>query len=103
MADVHDKTRRIIRANGRVVPLTKPMGISAFADAIKAESFGLVYLPHLGDKPRYVAIFDGMARDKALPVNQHATQIYRATPANIGTLRGDVAILPDGDFGAFYP
>ncbi|MDB5730726.1 MAG: hypothetical protein JWQ03_621 [Variovorax sp.] len=102
MSALNDRTRRIIRADGTVEVLDKPMTLVKFCKAIGADCLATVNLRHLGE-PLMVMVLDDLGHPKALPVNQLATQLYHAncTRGTTNTIRGDVAIVRDGDFGGF--
>lgn len=97
-----DRTPRIIRANGKVEPLTKPLSLSAFAQALRCDVFGVIALPGLGEPPM-VMVCDAQALPRLLGVNDLATRIFLSNTAGLGNVRGDVAIVRDGSYGGFYP
>jgi len=98
-----DRTRRIIRATGKVEPLERPLALAAFAKAMRYGAFFVTPLPALGAPPM-VMVSDQDALAYLLSENREATALYRAShPGERAVVRGDVAILGEGEFAGFYP
>lgn len=119
MSHLHDRTRRVIRADGTEEVLPKALRDGAMADLIGAKVTTTVNLRHMG-QPLMVMIVDDKGYDteavetpregyteiqlkptKALkPVNFKATALYHANtkPGTTHQIVGDVIIVPDDDF-----
>lgn len=94
-------TRRIIRTNGEEIALIDgPCSISQIKTYIGASCLDTVQLRHLG-QPRQVMFVDDAGHQKRLPVNEKATALYHANckPGTSHTIRGDVIVALDDDFG----
>jgi hypothetical protein len=105
MPDVlEDRTPRILRVDGTVELLTKPLSLSAFAEKLGCQAFAVLPLPKLGTRPPYVMVIDAAALEWAVAINDHATRIFAHNrEPSLGPIRGHAAVLPDGHFGGFYP
>lgn len=88
--------RLVIRTNGTIEKLAKPIGINAVHATIKASTLDTV---NLIDRI-HVMLLDDVGHDKRLPVNDEATKLYldRCMPGATHQIRGDVVIVPDSDF-----
>lgn len=94
-------SRRIIRTSGEEIALLDgPCSISQIKTRIGAQCLDTVQLRHLG-QPRQVMLVDDQGHEKRLPVNAKATALYHANcvPGTTHTIRGDVVIALDDDFG----
>lgn len=122
-ANLTDRRRRIIRADGTIEILEKPHTMRQLEPMLKARTFDTVRLRHLG-QPTMVMIVDdngyeteavqdtvdtpfGTAARTTLvptrarkPVNKLATELYHANcaPGTTHQIVGDVAVVPDFDF-----
>ncbi|MGH7462669.1 MAG: hypothetical protein ACREMA_16800, partial [Longimicrobiales bacterium] len=56
---------------------------------------------NLRDEGRHVMLLDDLGHHKQLPVNQKASELYWSVcrPGTTHTIRGDVVIVRDDDFG----
>lgn len=92
-------TRKLIRADGTEEDLIGPHALDDVRQMIGASTLDTVALRHLG-QPLHVMLIDvnGYLRD--LPVNSKATELYHANciPGTTHQIRGDVVIVPDGDY-----
>lgn len=96
-----DRARRVICADGTVEALLGPVSMTAVQALINAKAgCDVVQLRHLGP-PAVVMLVDDLGHPKKLPVNVEATRLYHANciPGTTHTIRGDVVILLDEDFG----
>ncbi len=110
------RIRCILRTDGSIEVVDKPLGIVKTREAIGAEALDTVCLHHLGD-PLYVMLVDDNAYEsvfidhggghmelkpvKALrPDNPAATELYHANtkPGVTHRIKGDVFICPDDDY-----
>jgi hypothetical protein len=97
---LHDRRRRIIRVDGSIELLEHPIHILEAGRLIGANTLDIVQLRHLG-RPLVVMVVDDLGHEKRRPVNQHASELYWANchPGTTHTIRGDVAIVLDDDYG----
>jgi hypothetical protein len=96
-----DRTRRIIRADGSVEQLDERLTMAEIRRRLGAQTLDTVQLRHLG-RPVVVMIVDDSGHQKGLPLNAQATDLYLANcqPGTTHMIRGDVAVVPDSDFGS---
>lgn len=91
--------RMIIRADGRREPMPAECvgSIRLLSALIGADLVDTVRLRHLG-RPVIVMFVDDLGHQRLRPVNDAATQLYRANcvPGTTHVIRGDVVICPDG-------
>lgn len=123
-AQVQDRSRRLIKTDGTIVPYPNPVPNADIPALIGAEVLDTVNLRHFGYPLMVMSIDDrayetemvdhGMKRGplgdarhletrptKALkPVNEIATALYHANcyPGTTHQILGDVFIAPDDDF-----
>ena len=112
-------TRRVIRVDGTIEDLPKPVSMRAIENLIDATSLDTVNLRHLG-APLWVMVVDdlghiveahestagGVHRTEMRsvghrkPINRIATELYHANcrPGTTHEIVGDVAIVMDEDF-----
>lgn len=92
--------RKLIRVDGTEEELVGPHARRDIKQMIGAESLSTVTLRHLG-QPLHVMLVDDLGYDKGLSTNARATELYWANchPGTTHEIRGDVVIVPDGDFG----
>ncbi|MGH7462814.1 MAG: hypothetical protein ACREMA_17545 [Longimicrobiales bacterium] len=90
--------RKVIRADGTETLLTSPQTIAQIEKLIGADTMDTV---NMRDPGRHVMLVDDLGHSKKLPVNQKATELYWSVcrPGTTHTIRGDVVIVPDYDFG----
>lgn len=92
--------RRLIRADGTSEELATPRTMGNIHAMIGATAVDTVILRHMGH-PLHVMLCDDLGHDKRLPVNAEATKLYHfnCKPGTTHTIRGDVVVVPDDDFG----
>lgn len=92
-------TRKLIRTDGTEEDLIGPHALADIMQMIGADTLDTVALRHLGS-PLHVMVVDDDGHAWDLPVNAKATALYHANcvPGTTHTIRGDVAIMPDGDY-----
>ena len=92
-------TRKLIRTDGTEVELTGPHAIGDIEQLIGADTLDTVALRHLGN-PLHMMLVDDAGHSKKLPVNEKATELYleNCRPHTFHKIRGDVVIVPDGDY-----
>lgn len=95
-------TRKLIRTDGTEVELTGPHALDDICQMIGADTLDIVALRHLGH-PLHVMLVDDLGIRKELPINSKATDLYWANciPGTTHQIRGNVVIVPDGDYGRF--
>lgn len=95
----HNCTRKIIRADGGGTVLEQPTSLSEIKTLLAASSLDTVALRHLG-APLQVMLVDDNGYQKSLPINAAATALYLANckPGTRHVIRGDVAVVFDGDY-----
>ncbi len=109
-------TRKIIRTDGTETPLDRPYTTSELANMIGARLFDSVVMRHMGE-PMHVMLVDDAGHNTMVvetpghievistghrkPVNEKATALYHLNcrPGTTHKIVGDVAIVPDADFG----
>lgn len=94
------RARRVITADGTETPIEAPITMTEIKRRIGASTLDTVQLRHLGP-PAIVMLVDDAGHEKRRPVNAAATALYLANcyPGTTHTIRGDVVIAPDSDFG----
>lgn len=94
------RARRVITAAGVETAIDAPLTMTEIGKRIGAETLDTVQLRHLGP-PTIVMVVDDRGHEKRRPVNAAATALYHANcrPGTTHTIRGDVVIAPDSDFG----
>lgn len=112
---LHDRSRRIIRTDGTIEPVDKPMPVGAIEKMIGAATADTTMLRHLGHPRIVMAVDDNGYETRAeqhgnvtelvpvrarKPVNEIATALYLAncTPGTTHQIVGDVYICPDDDY-----
>jgi hypothetical protein len=92
-------SRKVIRVDGSEELLASPQTIQQIEKLISADYLDTV---NMGDANRHVMLLDDLGYDKQLPVNQKASDLYWSVckPGTTHTIRGDVVIVPDDDFGS---
>jgi CBS domain-containing protein len=92
-------SRHLIRADGTLSPIERPLSMREIATLIGADTLDTVMLRALG-RPLMVMVVDDLGIDKDLPVNPIATAMYRlqCLPGTTHQIRGDVVITFDDDF-----
>jgi hypothetical protein len=109
--------RKIVRADGTEQLLDRPHSVAELLVLIGAKTADSVSLRHMG-YPLHVMMVDDkgydykqvergfhtalVARRARKPVNADATRLYHANcrPGTTHRIVGDVAIVPDSDFGS---
>lgn len=91
--------RKLILTNGQERDLPTKHTMRDLASLIGAETLDTVLLRHMG-QPGMVMVVDDNGHEKNLPINLKATMLYHANcqPGMTHQIRGNVAIVPDGDF-----
>lgn len=95
-----DIQRRVIRADGSVIPLPKPLAIESIRQMIGADVLHVVSLRHLGE-PLQVMLVDDNGIARGLPVNEQASAIYADSCRKTGVvpkIYGDACVTSDSDF-----
>jgi hypothetical protein len=108
---LEDRTPRIIRVDGLIVPIVKPLPVGGLARELDCAAYAVLPLPKLSERDptrrferHYVMVIDVQALDWAKAINTAATRIFHHNrQPSLGPIRGHVAVLPDGHFGRFYP
>lgn len=92
--------RTLYRTDGTTLDLPAGRSIEDHRKMIKADTLDTVCLRHMGH-PLHVMLLDDNGHGKSLPVNAEATKLYLANckPGTTHTIRGDVIVVPDSDFG----
>jgi hypothetical protein len=108
--------RKIIRCDGTEHIISAPITMAGIGYLIGAQTMDVIPLRHLGN-PLHVMVVDDHGWDfavvqsgnvtkhvpvKALkPINEKATALYHANckPGTTHQIVGDVAVVPDDDFG----
>ena len=92
--------RKLFRTDGTSLELPAARSINDHSKMIKADTLDTVCLRHMG-QPLHVMLVDDNGHDKGLPVNAEETKLYLANcrPGTTHTIRGDVIVVPDSDFG----
>jgi len=90
--------RQVLRADGRVEELTRPVTIGEVAFLIGAVDSGLDTVSLRRDG--LVMLVDDLGHDKGSPINEAATKLYRSVcvPGTTHVIRGDVVVTFDNDF-----
>jgi hypothetical protein len=114
--NVSDRRRRVIRVNGDIELLDKPVPFADIEKLIGASSTDSVHLRHLGQPTMMMIVDDRGWETKTVhlgdghiqlqpvralkPVNVLATELYHANchPGTTHVIVGDVLVCPDGDF-----
>jgi len=88
--------RKIIKADGAEVLLDRPHSITQISALLDSTALDTVTLAD-----GLVMLVDDQGYDKGLPVNETASALYhaRCRPGTTHMIVGDVAIVPDADFG----
>lgn len=91
--------RKLIRTDGTEIHLEGPHAMVDVMQMIGADTLDTVMLRHLGD-PLHVMLVDDAGHLRDLPINQKATELYwkNCVPGTTHAIRGDVVIVPDGDY-----
>lgn len=109
-------TRRIIRTDGTTQELPEPLPVAKLLERIGAGTGDTVCLPHMGEPLHVMLVDDNGYEIKVIekenathlvptkarkPVNAEATRLYHLNcrPGTTHQIVGDVAIVPDDDFG----
>lgn len=90
----------LYRTDGTTIELPAAVSIDNCRRAIAADTLDTVCLRHMGH-PLHVMLLDDNGHGKSLPINAEATKLYLANcrPGTTNTIRGDVIVVPDSDFG----
>lgn len=121
--NLRDRTRRVIRADGRVEPLERPHTMRELEKLLNTDTVDTVNLRHMGHPLMVMVVIDrgwdtvevegttelhGMKFETTtlqpvapkFPINEEATALYLANcvPGTTHQIAGDVAIVPDTDF-----
>lgn len=119
-----DRRRRVIRADGRVEQLPKPLSMEEILKVLNTDTVDSVNLRHMGSPLMVMVVIDkawdcistteegsvaGMPAKvetrvplaPKFPINEKATELYLANcrPGTTHRIAGDVVICPDSDFG----
>ncbi|WP_237173005.1 hypothetical protein [Paracandidimonas lactea] len=91
--------RKLIRTDGTEIHLEGPHALDDVKLMIGADTLEPVMLRHLGN-PLHVMLIDDAGYLNDLPINQKATELYweNCRPGTTHAIRGDVVIVPDGDY-----
>lgn len=94
-------TRKLIRTDGTEQIIDGRLSLDAISKLIGADTIDTVSLRHMGH-PLHVMIVDDNGHPDDLPLNAKATALYHANciPGTTHHIVGDVAIVPDHDFGS---
>lgn len=92
-------SRRILRVDGTEQTLASRRSMSELEKIIGADGLDTVPLRHLG-RPLQVMVVDDLGHPRGRPINERATELYRANcrPGTTHVIRGDVAIVFDEDY-----
>lgn len=95
------RARRLITCDGTETPIEFSLTMNEIKHRIGADTLDTVQLRHLG-APAVVMLVDDRGHERRRPVNAKATALYLANcyPGTTHTIRGDVVIAPDSDFGS---
>lgn len=90
--------RKIIRVDGTETLLDRPHTMHELHKLVGADSFDTVSMRDAGE---HVMLVDDLGHPNKLPVNPKATALYHSIcrPGTTHTIRGDVVIVPDADYG----
>lgn len=88
--------RIVIRTDGTIEKLPKPIGTHQVHQLIKASTLDTVVLL---DRI-HVMLVDDAGVDRCRLMNEEATKLYldRCMPGTTHMIRGDVVVVPDSDF-----
>lgn len=94
------RERRLIAIDGTETAIETPISMAEIKRRIGADTLDSVQLRHLG-RPTMMMLLDDRGHETRRPVNAKATALYHANcyPGTTHTIRGDVVIAPDSDFG----
>lgn len=88
--------RKVIRVDGTVTELPRPITILRACELINADTLDSVMLTD----GIHVMLVDDTGMVSGRPVNPEATRLYRErAPGSPYSIHGDVVIVPDSDFG----
>lgn len=89
--------RKVICADGTEIAPDKPISTTQAAELIGASCLDTVML----SDGVHVMLVDDSGWLRGTPVNEKATALYlqRCRPGTSHTIRGNVVIVPDSDFG----
>lgn len=89
--------RRLVRVDGSVEELPKPVTIEGVSRLIDAQTLDVIALH---DALKHVLLVDDNGYAKGLPVNTFATLLYRMQSGgkSIALVLGDCVLCPDEDF-----
>ena len=108
--------RAVIRCDGSIEHLDKPVSITEVCKLIGASTLDTVALHHMGDPLHVMMVDDDGYETRALrkpggvtelvpiqarkPVNQKATELYHRNchPGTTHQIVGDVVVMPDTDY-----
>lgn len=98
--DIRRGEFKIIRVDGREELIEEKPTLDRIHKAIGCDTIDAVPLTFSHNAPALVMIADDNGMIDGKPVNQKATELYRAIckPATFYSIHGDVAICDDRDF-----
>lgn len=96
------RQRLLLRADGTVMPLDKPMSMFQLMELCDVGGFDTVAMTHW-EGPLHVLMCDeiGLMRVDLRPINRNATELYwsKCYPdSDPPPIRGDAVLVPDDDF-----
>lgn len=96
LAEHGNPARIVIRVDGSIEAMPKTRRITEIAQRIGADTLDTVVL---ADRVHVMAV-DDTGHPKGLPINERATALYHqvCVRGTVHPIRGDVVVVPDGDF-----